>query len=74
MTSSTQTSSGVILTVGVELAGVALLTLLAGASDEAGNIVVVFMLGLWLIWMVTYPKTIEGIGNVLQNVAKQSQQ
>jgi hypothetical protein len=65
-------SSDAILIVGVELLGVGLLTLLAGASDDAGNIVVVFMLGLWLIYMVTNPGTIAGLGRGLDNVAAQA--
>jgi hypothetical protein len=65
--------SEVILSVGVELLGVGLLAVLAGASDQAGNIVVLFMIGLWLIWMVSDPTVIAGLGNALSNVAKQSQ-
>jgi hypothetical protein len=64
--------SEVILTVGIELLGVGLLTLLAGASDEAGNIVVIFMVGLWLIYMVSDPTVIAGMGRVLSNVSSQA--
>jgi hypothetical protein len=59
----------VILTVGIELLGVGLLTILAGASDEAGKIVILFMLGLWLIWMISDSAGIAKIGNVFNNVA-----
>jgi hypothetical protein len=67
-------SSDILLVVGVELLGVGLLTVLAGASDEAGNIVVIFMLGLWLVWMVSDPSIISGLGNALGNVAVQARQ
>jgi len=67
-------STDILLLVGVELLGVGLLTVLAGASDEAGNVVVIFMLGLWLIWMVSDPSVIGGLGNALGNVAAQARQ
>jgi hypothetical protein len=60
------------LIVGVELLGVGLLTLLAGASDDAGNIVIIFMVGLWLIYMVTNPGVISGLSSSLQDVTKQA--
>jgi hypothetical protein len=65
-------SSATILAVGVELLGVGLLTVLAGASDEAGNVVLIFMIGLWLIWMISDAGVVTGIGNALQNVASQA--
>jgi hypothetical protein len=66
-------SSDAVLAVGVELLGVGLLTILAGASDEAGNTVVVFMLGLWLIYMIVDSSVIEGIGNLFNKTAAISQ-
>jgi hypothetical protein len=66
-------SSDTILAVGIELLGVGLLTVLAGASDEAGNIVVIFMIGLWLIFMITDSGVIAGLGRGLANVASQAQ-
>lgn len=61
-----------ILAVGVELLGVGLLSLLAGASNEAGSIVVIFMLGLWLIFLITDSRVVAGFGNALANVANQA--
>jgi hypothetical protein len=62
----------VFLVVGVELLGVGLFTLLAGASDDAGNIVIIFMLGLWLIYLVTNPGVIAGLDRGLQNITQQA--
>lgn len=69
---SIQTSSDEILVIGIELLGVGLLTLLAGASDEAGQIVVIFMIGLWLIWAITDSAALGRIGAVFTNVANQA--
>lgn len=64
--------SATALTVGVELLGVGLLTVLAGASDDAGSIVVLFMIGLWLIWMISDASVLSRLGNALSNVAAQA--
>jgi hypothetical protein len=64
-------SGDVILTVGVELAAVALFTLVAGASDDAGSVVVLFMAGLWLIYLVSDSKVLAGLSNAITNVAQQ---
>jgi hypothetical protein len=62
-------ASGAILSIGVELLGVGLLTVLAGASDEAGSIVVLFVIGLWLIYMISDSAVFAKLGNGLSNVA-----
>lgn len=61
--------SAAALSVGVELLGVGLLTILAGASEEAGSVVVLFMIGLWLIWMISDASVLSKLGNALSNVA-----
>lgn len=52
-----------LLTIGLELLGVAVLTLLAGASPEAGTIMLIVMSGFWLIYAI-------GETSVLQNVVE----
>lgn len=61
-----------VLTVGIELLGVGLLTILAGASDEFGTVVVIFMVGLFMIWMISDSSVLAKIGNAFQNVAAQA--
>ena|SRR5215471_1419498 len=46
-------SSDVIVVLMLELAGVSVLTLAAGVNDSWGNAIVWFMIGLWLIYLVT---------------------
>jgi hypothetical protein len=53
--------SAALLTIGLELLGVAVLTLLAGASPEAGTIVLIIMSGFWLIYAISE-------SNILVNV------
>jgi hypothetical protein len=65
-------SSEALMAVGIELLGVGLLALLAGASNDAGNIVVIFMVGLWLIFMITEPSVFTKMSNAVSNVAAAS--
>lgn len=64
--------SHTILAVGIEFLAVGLFTLLAGASDEAGKIVIILMIGFWLIYAVTNSTVIAGLGRGLNKVANQS--
>lgn len=65
-------ASQAILILGVELVGVGLLTLLAGISNDVGNIIVLLMIGFWLIYLIVDSTVIGGIGNMLDNIAKQA--
>ncbi len=59
-----QTSStNAILKTSVEVVGVGLLALLAGANDDAGKLLVIFMVGLWAVYMVAHPDIIADIAN-----------
>ena len=66
-------ASNAILAVSIEFLAVGLFALIAGASDEVGTIMVVFMVGLWLIFMVTDSAIVASIGRGLQNVVSQTQ-
>lgn len=62
-----------ILVIAVELLAVGLFTLMAGISNEWGKIVVLFMVGLWLIYLITSFSVISRLGSGLQNIAQQAQ-
>ena len=63
-------ASGEILTVSVEVVGVGLLALLAGASEDTGHLVVLFMVGLWAVFIVTNPGIVSKIAGFPQAAAK----
>jgi hypothetical protein len=65
-------TSSTILVIGVEFLAVGLFALIAGISDDVGNLVVIFMIGLWLILMISDSKIFTGLGNALSNVVKQT--
>jgi hypothetical protein len=59
-----------ILSLAVEGLAVGLLSLLASSSDDLGKIVVVFMIGLWMIWLVTNGKTVSRLANAVGNIGQ----
>lgn len=65
-------SSETLLTLGLELGAVALFTIIAGFSDDAGTFMVLWMVGLWLIYMVSDSQVIAGISNAIGNIASQA--
>lgn len=58
-------ASSALLTLMLEFVAVGVFAVLAGASDDAGTLVVLMMVGFWLIYMVTESSVIAGIGNAL---------
>jgi hypothetical protein len=71
-TKSKSGPSETILTVGLELGAVALFTIIAGFSDDAGTFMVLWMVGLWLIYIVSDSAVIAGFSNAIGNIASQA--
>jgi hypothetical protein len=65
-------ASDVILKVGLELGAVGVFTLIAGASNDAGTLTVIFMIGLWLIYMVTDSSVIASFTRAIGNIESQA--
>jgi hypothetical protein len=55
------TGEDVIIKTIIELLGVGLLALIAGISDEVGNVMVVIMAGIMLIWLMTHSQQLQSI-------------
>jgi hypothetical protein len=70
--SASSKGHSVIVTLSVELLAVGLFTLVAGISNDAGRLMVIFMVGLWLIYALTTSQVITHLGALLQGVATQS--
>lgn len=62
-----------ILALAVEGLAVGLLTLLAGAGKDAGSIVLLFMIGLWLIFLVTHSGVISRVAKTTGNIGQLAQ-
>lgn len=61
--------SSVVVTLGVEMLAVGMFALIADTNDQVGNIVILFMVGLWLIYAVTDSAVIASIGSALSGIA-----
>lgn len=60
----------VLLALLVEVGGLAIVTAVAGISDPMANIMLLFILGVALLWMVTHAAQLNGIFNMLGNIEK----
>lgn len=54
----------------VELAGIVIITLVAGISDEVANIIILFLIGLWLLWMMKHVQQTGFLNQLLLRVQK----
>ena len=63
-------SSNLVLALIVEGFGLGVVTLLAGTSDDVGTVMVVFMVGLWLLWLINHPGVQSYVTNVTTNVQR----
>lgn len=55
-----QPGNDVVVTATVELLGVGLLTLLAGANRQLGSIIVIVMVGFLLGWLLIHTTELQG--------------
>lgn len=60
-TSTQPKGSEALIQLGLELLAVSLFTLIAGASNEVGTLVVLFMVGMWMIYLIENSKLIAGL-------------
>jgi hypothetical protein len=67
---ATAGSSNAILDTAVEVVGVGLLAILAGANDDVGKLIVMFMVGLWCVFLVTNPSIVAKIASFPEAAAK----
>lgn len=70
MAASKPNASDTLLAVGVEGIAVALFTLLAGANDQIGSFVLMFMVGMWILFLVTNGNAVSRITNTVGNISK----
>lgn len=58
--------SDALLQLALELLAVAVFTLIAGASNEIGSLVVIFMVGMWMIYLIENSKVIAGLERAME--------
>jgi uncharacterized membrane protein len=55
-----QTGNDVVITTAVELIGVSLLALLAGANNNLGSVIVIIMVGFLIGWLLLNTSKLQG--------------
>lgn len=55
-----QTGNDIVVTMTVELLGVGLLTILAGANKQLGGVIVIVMVGFLLGWLLINTDQLKG--------------
>jgi hypothetical protein len=55
-----QTGNDIVVTLTVELLGVGLLTILAGANKQLGGVIVIVMVGFLLGWLLINSQQLQG--------------
>lgn len=76
-TTSTTTSAATVapsagqafLTVGLEIIAVSVFGIVADINDEIAGVIMVFMVGLWVMWAISNATSIHGLSNVITEVA-----
>jgi uncharacterized membrane protein len=56
-----QTGNDIVVTTTVELIGVALLSLLAGANNNLGSVIVIIMAGFLIGWMLMNTSKLQSL-------------
>jgi len=57
---TSQPGYDIVVTLTVELLGVGLLTLLAGANKQLGSVIVIVMVGFLIGWLFINAQTLQG--------------
>lgn len=57
-----------LMMLGIELLAVGIFTAIAGANPELGHVMVLWMVGLWLIYLITNSSVLKGLQNGLSNI------
>lgn len=60
--------SNAILAVALELIAVGTFTLIAGVNKDFGSLVIIFMVGLWLIFLIQESTLVARLETIVTNV------
>ncbi len=63
-------NADIVLALAVEGVGLVAAVMIAGISDDIGTAVLVFMIGLWLVWLFMHGSDLQAIANLQNRVQK----
>lgn len=60
--------SSALLHVSLQLLAVGLFTIIAGTNDEMGTLVILFMVGMWLMYLIQNSAVVGGLEKMMEAV------
>jgi len=62
-----QRDPAVVIALLVETTGLVIAVLVAGMSEGAGTIMVIFLVGIWLVWIINHPSVTSKMQAIINN-------
>lgn len=66
----TPDSGTALLAVGAEILGLGVVAILAGMDDHIGNLMIITLVGLWMLWAINHVSTLQVIPNLFAGLQK----
>jgi hypothetical protein len=63
-------ASALLVTLSLEFLAVGLFALIAGINDAVGSIMVLFVTGIFIFYLITNAKFISGLANAITQLSK----
>ena len=69
-TANTNQASDILLALILEVGGLAIITAVAGISDQMGNLMALLVFGVFLLWLMNNTSKVSGLLNSINRVEK----
>jgi hypothetical protein len=63
-------AADILLALFVEVGGLVVVTIVAGISDQVANLMIVFVVGIAILWAILHYSELTGLINMLNNAEK----
>lgn len=70
MAGNPNNASDVLLALLVEAGGLVIVTVVAGINDQVANLMLLFIAGIWLLWMINHTGEVTKLSTILSNIEK----
>jgi len=69
-TANTNQAADILLALILEVGGLAIITAVAGISDQMGNLMALLVFGVFLLWLMNNTSKVSGLLNSINRVEK----
>jgi UPF0716 family protein affecting phage T7 exclusion len=67
---TTDKAAETLLAMLIEVAGIVIVVTVAGISDKLANLMLVFAIGLWLLFLIMHTEDVTKFSDVLSNIER----